>query len=90
MCRNLACAKQSSEIFQFLLDYYGPSMYDQYTSRFDVYPNRPATSGLQATTANHYYGFKRGFDSMTLEHVAAKILSLVAGAEENFSSRSSR
>lgn len=79
--------KTSAELYlQFLLDYYGPHIYDRYTTRFDSYPmERPLQQppfGLKATTAKDYYGLKRGFESFTLEDVGAKILSFISEADK--------
>ena len=45
----------TSRIDQFLLDYYGPEIYDRYTTTYDQYYQMPK---LSATTANQWYGYR--------------------------------
>ena len=45
----------TSRIDQFLLDYYGPELYDRYTNNYDQQLYMPK---LTATTVNDYYGYR--------------------------------
>ena len=45
----------TARIDQFLLDYYGPELYDRYT-QYD--PLDYGINGLTATTENDYYGYR--------------------------------
>ena len=52
----------TSRIDQYLYDYYGPELYDRYTSVYDPNSNQAPynTNGYYAaTTASQYYGIKR-------------------------------
>ena len=58
----------TSRIDEYLYDYYGPELYDRYTSVYDPNPNYYApynTNGYySATTLSEYYGTKRSDEVM--------------------------
>ena len=57
----------TSRIDQYLYDYYGPELYDRYTSVYDPNSNQAPynTNGYySATTAAQYYGIKRSDEVM--------------------------
>lgn len=46
----------TARIDQFLLDYYGPQMYDRFTTEYE--PLKAEGPHFTATTANKYYGYR--------------------------------
>jgi hypothetical protein len=65
----------TSRIDEYLYDYYGPELYDRYTSVYDPNSNQSPynTNGYySATTASQYYGIKRSDEVMELNNIFDK------------------
>ena len=85
----------TTSLFQFLYDYYGPQMYDRYTTRYDPYSDLNSMNNmnsmnsalkLKATTAKEYYGFAKSFHhSGFLESLTSGIMSLISNAQHLYS-----
>ena len=75
-------------MLQFLYDYYGPQMYDRYTTRFDPYSDFNSMNSmnsavkLKATTANEYYGFAKAFEQTSFDMLTSGIMSLISNAHQ--------
>ena len=77
----------TARLDQFLLDYYGPEIYDRLTQEFHpdggVYDS---PVGLKATTAAQYYGYGRKIKELDL---ATRVLGLIGVARELYDRKKS-